>query len=54
VLPLKTSTAIIKRKIEDKKKLLKFAERYGKGTSLFNQGGGLAPGTTFESLKDLV
>lgn len=51
---MEESIAIVKKKIEDKDRFIKFAQKFGSDSGLFNKDSEVPIGQPISSLRDLV
>ena len=51
VLRMNEAVKVVRKKIEEKQKFEKFAEKYGANTGIFDFK---VPGTSYSSFKDLI
>lgn len=54
VLTVEESVVIVKKKMEDKDRFIKFAQKFGRDSGLFGKGDEIPMGQTVSSLRDLV
>ena len=54
MLSVEESVRVIRKKIEDKERFVKFAQKFGKDSGLFSKDNQVPLGQTVSSLRDLV